>query len=199
MIKATKCPHCGEINKYNDAIDVKKSVHFYGHEMQSAILTKQIMTRLKYPTDVINAVVVAIKNHMRTKSFGKDAELVSDKALRKLMNDLGDHLDSVLDVIHADNISHGDEANKWQHNLPNQVDAIKKKMKELGDFTGRLKLPIDGNDVINLIKRENPNFKPNKVIADTIDAVREKFLENPKLTKQEAEKIVIDTYRELNK
>jgi poly(A) polymerase len=188
-----------DIGKGETRSEKDGKTHFYGHEFKSADLAKKIMTRLKYPTEVIDAVVIAVKNHMRTKSFGKQAELVSDKALRKLMNDLGDHLDNTLELIHADNISHGDNLTKWQHNLPDQVEYLRKRMKELGDFTGKLKIPIDGKDVITLIQKEDPNFKPSKTVGDILDAIKDKFLENPRLTKQEAEQIVIDTYKKLKK
>ena len=188
-----------DIGKGETKTEKGGKIHFYGHEFKSADLARQIMNRLKYPNDVIDAVVVAIKNHMRTKSFGKEAELVSDKALRKLMNDLGNHLDSVLELVHSDNISHGDNTKNWQHNLPNQVEFLRKKMKELGDFTGKLRIPIDGKDVIALIQKEDPNFKPGKAIGDILDVIKDKFLENPKISKQEAEKIVVDTYRSMKR
>ena len=113
------------------------------------------------------------------------------------MNDLGDHLDSTLELVHSDNISHGDSLTQWQHNLPDQVSYIRKRMKELGDFTGKLHMPINGKDVIALIQNEDPNFKPSKMVGDVLDVIKDKFLENPKISKQEAEKIVIDTYKKM--
>jgi putative nucleotidyltransferase with HDIG domain len=186
-----------DIGKGETKSDKDGKIHFYGHEMVSAQLVKKIMERLKYPNDVINAVQIAVKNHMRTKSFGENAEMVSDKALRKLANDLGDHLDNTLEVIDADNRSHGSETEKWKHNIPNQVAGIRDRMKKLGNFTGKLKIPIDGNDVIRLIQAEDPGFKRGPMIAKVLDTVKDKFLENPNISKEEAEKIVIDTYNKV--
>ena len=50
-----------------------------------------------------------------------------------------------------------------------------------------------------MIQQEDPDFKPNKMIGGVLDAVKDKFLENPKITKQEAEDIVVNTYREMKK
>ena len=41
------------------------------------------MTRLKYPNDLINAVISGIENHMMLKQGNDNAEKLSDKTLRK--------------------------------------------------------------------------------------------------------------------
>jgi poly(A) polymerase len=167
---------------------VDNEIHFYEHEDISAEIAKDIMTKLKYPTNIINAVYTAVKNHMRTKSFGKDAELVSDKALRKLQNDLGDHLETTLDLIHADNISHGKD--DWKYNMPNQVPSIRNRMKNLGgDFTKKLQLPLDGGEIIKMF-----NLKPGPIVGKLKKELEDEFLNNPKMDKKEAIKFITNIY-----
>lgn len=177
-----------DIGKSQAKSIIDNEVHFYQHEDIGADIAKDIMTKLKYPNYIINSVYTIIKNHMRTKSFGKNAELVSDKALRKLQNDLGDHLETTLDLIHADNISHGDD--KWKHNLPNQIPSIRNRMKNLGgNFTKKLELPINGNDILKLLK-----LKPGPVVGNLLKDLTDEYLQNPKMTKTDAIKLITTIY-----
>ena len=185
-----------DIGKGNTRTEKGGKIHFYGHEEESAKLVRTILTRLKYPNDVINAVVIAIKHHMRAKSYGKNAELASDKSLRKLMDDLGDHLDSTLELIHADNLGHGDNEKKWHHNLPDQVPEIRKRLTALGKLA---KIPVNGDDVIRLLTKENPNFKTGEITGTLLAVLKDQFLENPNISKEEAEKIILNTYRSIKK
>lgn len=155
---------------------VNNEIHFYQHEKVSAELAKQIMKKLKYPNEIIVAVVAAVSNHMRTKAFGKDAELASDKALRKFKADLGDHLETTLDLIDSDNKAHHPD-----HNLPNQAIEIEKRLKKLGMKTNKPVLPINGNDIIAKFK-----VPGGPLVGKALDAVKDAWFENPKITKKQA-------------
>ena len=171
---------------------IDNEIHFYQHEDVGADMVREILTRLKYPNEIIDSVMMAVKHHMRTKSFGKDAEKVSDKSLRKLQQDLGPHLEDTLDLIHADNISHGPEKDNWQHNLPGQVAKIKDRLKKLGDFTGKLNIPITGADVLRITGE-----KPGPIIGQLLDVLKDKFLENPDISNSEAEDLIKSEYEKI--
>jgi putative nucleotidyltransferase with HDIG domain len=170
---------------------IDNEIHFYKHEEISAQMAGDLMKRLKYPNSIIDPVVFAIDNHMRTKPFGKETELVSDKSLRKLQADLGDHLENVLDLIDADNNSHSPE-----HNLTNQVQNIRTKLNTLNSTSPakQVTLPITGNDVIKLT-----GFKPGKIIGDILDYVTDKWYDNPNMTKANAEELVLQYMVKLDK
>lgn len=156
-------------------------VHFYGHEMAGERITKDVMRRLKYPNELIDAVAVGVKNHMRLKSGKDDAVTLSDKALRKFKMEMGEELENVLGLIHADNISHSDE-----HSMPNQVNNIKKRLDSLNieqTVSGKPKLPITGEDLKAL------GIKPGPIYGKIMSAVTEKWYENPNLTPQQAMQI----------
>lgn len=154
-------------------------VHFYDHEDIGADMTTKIMQRLKYPNELIDAVVMGVKNHMRLKSGGDSAVSLSDKSLRKFKIEIGDNLENILDVIHADNISHADHAS-----MPNQIDSIRKRLKDLQVVQEKPNLPIDGNDLIAL------GFKPGPKFKEILSAVTDKWFENPNITRDEAMEIV---------
>lgn len=154
------------------SIDENGNVHFYQHELKSADLTEVILTRMKYPTDTIKLAKKAIINHMRTKSFG-DGCNVKDKSLRKLQYVLGNDIDLCLDVIDADNKSHAIE-----YCMPNQVSLIKstlEKMRNDGLDCTFIKLPINGNDIMQIL-----NIEPSSVVKEIIKKLTDLYISNPK-------------------
>lgn len=167
---------------------IDNEVHFYDHESVSAELAKEIMTRLKYPTDVINAVYVAVKNHMRLKQSGLEGEKISDKALRKLQNDLGPHLQMTLDLMHSDNSSHSDASS-----MPNQIPGIRNRLSTLKmPDNNKIVLPINGNDIMKQL-----GLKPGPTIKVLLDIVKDAWFENPNLTKEEAFALVNKEYEKM--
>lgn len=156
------------------------SVHFYDHENAGVDVVKNIMTRLKYPNELINSVTLGVQNHMRLKGGGKDGKDVSDKTLRKFRTAVGEHLEDILDLIHADNISHADESS-----MPEQIKNIRSRLSNLNDNleNNRPRLPINGNDLIKM------GFKPSPLMKDVLAAVEDAWFENPNLTKDDAIKI----------
>jgi len=163
---------------------IDNEVHFYQHEDVSAEMAEAILRRLKYPLDIIKKVKTAIANHMRTKQYGGEAEGVTDKTLRKLKADLGDHLKATLDLVHADNISHADD-----YNMPMQIPKLKDRLKTLDSEPAKPKLPIDGNDVMKHL-----GIKPGPMIKQFLDQVQDAYFENPGLTKKQAYAIIDKMY-----
>jgi hypothetical protein len=135
------------------------------------------MTRLKYPNELIDAVANGVKYHMYLKHGEDDASKISDKTLRKFKDAVGDNLEQVLDVIHADNISHANETA-----MRNQVNIIRQRLKTLNDNIKpeNVKLPINGNDLIQL------GLKPSPLFKEILSAVQDAWYENPNITRDEA-------------
>lgn len=150
-------------------------VHFYAHEDEGAKMVKDIMFRLKYPTELIDAVALGVRNHMRLKHGGDDAVKLSDKSLRKFKIEMGDKLENVLDVIHADNIAHADASA-----MPNQVENVKKRLEQLNVTVSKPKLPINGNDLMQM------GIKPGPIFKKILDAVTEKWFEDPNVSRETA-------------
>lgn len=164
-------------------IGSKLEVHFYNHETVGSDMAYDIMRRLKMPLDVIEDVCFVIEQHMRTKSFGDDTKKISDKAIRKLQSDLGDRLDLVLDVIHADNMSHSQNAM-----MPNQKDNIFKRinlLKEKGLDCEKIILPVNGDDVMAIT-----GISPGPKVKEILNILKEQYLENPTITRDECIKII---------
>ncbi len=169
---------------------IDNEIHFYTHEKVGADIAKDIMTRLKYPKKIIEPVTTAVRHHMRLKRYGDKPDEITDKALRKLKRQLGDHLEDVLDVIHADNISHADKSN-----MPNQIRRIQGRLKGLDKGQGgKIVPPITGKDVIS-----NFNVKPGPIVGVVLKKVQDAMDENPALTKSQALSIVDRELKRLKK
>ena len=165
-----------DIGKTTTKTVVDNEVHFYTHEMVGANMTEKILKRLKYPTEIVDAVVMGVRNHMRLKSAGPEGDKVSDKALRKLAVDLGSHLTDVLSIMDADNKAHAPG-----HDMPNQIANIIKRLDVLKDsipVKGQ-KSPISGEDLKLL------GLKPGPLFSELMTFVKERQLEFPNTTKEE--------------
>lgn len=165
-----------DIGKYATFEEVDGRIHFYSHEHVGAEITKEILRRLKYPNDTIEAVCLIIKNHMRLKQAGGQGEMIADKTLRKLKHQLGEYLDSTLDVIHADNRCHADD-----YCMPWQVPQIRKRLEALDLPDQKMSLPVNGFDLM-----ERYELKPGKEVGELLKEVQEACFENPALSRQQA-------------
>jgi len=165
-------------------------VHFYKHEEVSGEMARIIMTRLKYPNNIIEPVVKAVDQHMRLKSAGDDAN-ITDKALRKLSRQLGDHLEDTLDLMHSDNLAHATTSV-----MPNQIPNIRKRLKGLKALTKENpKLPVNGGDVMKHVGLN----KGGPIVGKLLALVQDAWDDNPKLSRDDALNLVALGYKELTK
>ena len=188
-----KCPHCKVINYFDNDKDLKSKIieheiHFFLHEEIGSHMARDIMKRLRYPHDIIDAVATAVENHMRTKQSGDEGDM-SFRSLRKLKQDLGPHLYQVLNVIHADNLSHSEESN-----MPNQIPNIKRKIKELEerDKGTSIKPPLDGDDIMEIL-----GIPKGPVVGKILKMLGDLYLSDPSLSKEELTEFVKKVYEDL--
>lgn len=157
-------------------------IHFFSHEYRGATMANEILKRMKYSNNEIKAIVMAVKNHMRFKQSGDHCP--SNKSLRKFIAEVGgDYVDIVLDVINADNKSHDS-----LFCLHKQVKLITDKlneMKEEESVSDKIVLPINGSDIM-----EKFNMKSSPKIGKLLAIIKDKFLDNPTISKEECFKII---------
>lgn len=123
-------------------------VHFYDHEFVGSEMVVDILKRLKYDNKTIDDVRFLIKNHMRTKNFGNDCVKIKTKHFNKLAYTCKNEYryKSLARVIDCDNNSH-----KAEHNITGQYDYFVSHMDDAVKMFN-YKLPIDGNDVMEVLK-----------------------------------------------
>ncbi|MCD4795800.1 MAG: HDIG domain-containing protein [Candidatus Cloacimonetes bacterium] len=152
----------------------ENGVHFYRHESIGAELSKKILSRLKFPAKISSQVACIIRNHVRLKQFGDDLKDMSDKAVRRLVMDMGDDLESFLQLVHADNISHapGHCLHNQGYNLRKRIALVPKKIIEK-------KLPVSGKDIMLHF-----GLDEGKKIGILMNRVKEIWLEYPDWSKE---------------
>ena len=162
-------------------------ITFYGHEEYGSMIAESILKTMKMPNKDIKLITTAVKEHIRFKSSGNHCP--SNKAIRKFITNFNDEeIRIILDVIHADNVSHSKD-----YVMPDQVNLIINKINELIDKNEDNKnvvLPINGNDIMSCLK-----IKKGPIIGTILNKIKDMYYENPKITKQECIDFVIKNYK----
>lgn len=166
----------GKITTYNK--------NFMFHQSIGADNAEEIMKLMKYSNATIAKVKLAIENHEAFSSYMGNS-VPRPTVIRKFISKFDgdeDALEIALDLIHANNIS------QMLGKKIKQVPGIREKIKELdakNESCKKIKLPIDGNAIMSEF-----NLKPTKLLGTLILQVKNAVIENPKLTKEEAFRVV---------
>ena len=156
-------------------------IHFYEHEKASADIARNILTRLKYPNDIIDDVCFIITNHMRPHSFKGNW---SDSAVRRFIIDMGEHLNDVIEIVKAD-VTSSSPNNVINHlnsliELMNRIIEVEKVAK-----SNDIKPLLNGNELMVMF-----NMPEGRWIKILHEKLIDKQLENPLMTKDEAKVFV---------
>jgi len=165
-----------DIGKSNTQSKDGDDIHFYRHEEEGGKLARNIMRELKYSTEQIRVVCKIIESHMRpknTRGWG-------DKAVRKLIKDIGDDLDLLLDLVHADNISHAIDKID-----PEDIPLLRERIeyfKQQGDLKKLSDFPIKdfGTKVMNKY-----NLKPGPLIGKIKKFAENLYVDDPNISEED--------------
>jgi len=124
-------------------VDAEGNTRFFSHEAVGADLTREILRRWKFPERDINQVVALVKNHMRLGS----APTFTPTAARRVLRDLGDQTDRLLDLVEADTRALRPGVRVME------LDAIRQRLFEVQLATPRdaLQSPLSGEEIMNLV------------------------------------------------
>lgn len=143
---------------------------FHGHEDKGSRMVKQIFRRMRLPLDEkMRFVESMVALHLRPIVLGKD--IVTDSAVRRLIVDAGDDLDSLMLLCRADITSKN--AKKVERHLLN----LAKVQEKVDDVIERDKLrnwqpPVTGNHILELFEIEDM-----RQVGVLKNAVREAIIE----------------------
>ena len=164
-----------DIGKKRKQTTDEKGIHFYHHEVESSKMAKIILKRLRYSSAFIDDVCFLILNHMRFKTIGEKAEKISPKAIRKIILNSIQRLSDLLELVHADNLSHAKE-----FTLSEQIPELKKRISALNFNPETCSLPINGDD----IKKEF-NLGEGKKIGKFLKKAEKYWLKDPEVSKEQ--------------
>lgn len=173
-----------DIGKPSTKTLIGNKIRFFNHDIVGKDMAINLLKRLKFSNSDINKISLAVKHHMRFKSYGDSCP--SPKVLRRFVNEVGENnLAIILDVIDADNKSHAKN-----FCIPNQVSLIIERLKSMqndNDKSLTISLPINGHDIIDSF-----NLKPSPKIGQLLQAVQEFIIDNPNATKEDCLDFVSD-------
>lgn len=117
-------------------------VTFYGHETVGAETASSVMDRLKFPHQIRDDVVVLVRSHMR---FGGHKQF-TDKAARKVLRDVGELTEQLLELCEADRAAHSNAAPQLDFN------EIREVLARVAEKTPIEKLcsPLSGDRIMSL-------------------------------------------------
>lgn len=117
-------------------------ITFYGHEVTGAEMASEMMDRLKFPHQQRDEVCLLVKNHMR---FTGQKNL-SETAARKILRDVGDHTERLLELCEADRLAHSNAAQK------SDFSAFREVLSRVAERTPPEKLgsPLSGEQIMQL-------------------------------------------------
>lgn len=148
---------------------------FPGHSIEGAIMSKRILSKLRFDNNTIKIVSKLIEHHL---VLNVDTMLTKYE-VKKLLNDVGKNNISLLFKLQRADINSLDNPKIFLDKV-NYTEKLANEILENNEPLTIKDLDISGEDLIS-----NLGLKPGKIIGDTLNYILDKVLEDPNLNSKE--------------
>ena len=131
------------------AVDDDGKHTFYDHPSVGAAMTRALLTRLRFGNDVVDAVSLLVRHHLRPIQY-RPREW-GDSAVRRLVRDAGAERARLLDLARADT-----RASSFP--TTDDIDELEARMERLdaGGAVSRMRPPLGGDAILALEPSRTP-------------------------------------------
>ncbi len=146
------------------SVEESGRVRFLGHEKVGAQMAAEMLLRLRFSKADAEAVALLVRNHMRLGSM----EVFTPAAARRLLRDLGDHVDRLLQLCKADA--------RALRPIPKPIDFdhIEQVLEQVRAETKEptFRPPLSGDEVMEILRLE-----PGPEVGRWLQALEEAVLD----------------------
>jgi putative nucleotidyltransferase with HDIG domain len=142
---------------------------FHGHEVVGEKVSREILTRLKFPLELVSRVTILVRWHM----FNSDPDQVTMSAVRRMIVNVGrENIWDLMNLRFCDRIGSGRPMEE-PHRLRRYFAMIEEALTQATDLK---MLKIDGKRIME-VTHETPGRK----IGLILNALMGEVLENPEM------------------
>jgi tRNA nucleotidyltransferase (CCA-adding enzyme) len=147
--------------------------HFYGHQEKGAVTAKNILKRLKFDNDTLDAVTHLIRWH--------DYRFVlTPSGMRRAASKIGkDYMELLFEVNRADTSAKNPEHTAEKFEKLKQAERLYEEILKKQECVSLKELAVNGKDLIEA------GYQPGKELGEALNRLLEAVLENPQLNQKE--------------
>jgi poly(A) polymerase len=143
-------------------------VSFHHHEVVGARMTEERLRALRYPNDVVDAVVKLVYLHLRIHTYAMGW---TDKAVRRYVRDAGDQLEDLNHLQRCDCTTRNKDRARG---LARRMDELEARIAELREQEelDAIRPPLNGRQVMEFL-----GVPPGRVVGEALDLLLEARLD----------------------